>query len=1363
MNFLHNKKPSRARAEEIRTHGQKKKTHNAPGHRVIKGVATATCLDEDAEEDALPIGRVLMRKTDKPLKRKAVSNNDTENATEEGKCDKLSLPASGNCRVWKQKRKFQEGDMVWGKVKSHPWWPGQIYNPAFATSMAKRSRRSGHVLVAFFGDATFGWFTESNLVPFEPTFAHKSKQTMSRSFCDAVDDAIDELGRRAALGLMCGCTNSFSSTAREGHIEVTVPGYEAPVIYMDRQVKEAKEGFQPAQMLAFMQRMAVAPRCGEDRMILGIKYAAQVRAYRAATAVPVTAEYRQALRLSQRSCLQDVADSEAVSDPHVVFADKGTYREAPLQAPTKDGDGHSETMDQGRKSVGEGETSYKEDIFLFKRRDIVDGNQSSASGGSLMNGVEKIEISEQITFLEEGEETDDISKYVFQKRSQWKEAQSADKKKGKKKAEEGLSVEDNDIQEVRGRKIETTNLTLRLDKKNVDKNPLKRRASETEGSTGCYLNTDLGVSDRVGLKFRKIDMKKESHVCIPNGKSIPEKSRTNLRSNTMGEVDTEGLILFEKKEANEHSTESTQIEVGLAGTNASRTDFKNNMDNGFQDETEPPVDVHIQKADGIATFKVPEWQSDLHHDSQLADLPSNHGVYSSLKDKTCLDKLEILTTVAAVEGQGIDSYPRCSSKDAKVNLLKKDEGITSSGKMDMSKIPEGHHVEGHFGLPHVDKFIPRTHEDVGNIHIASEKASIGGIFETTESSLGSKTNVAAGVALTSANEAMVDVFPTTQSSPNLDQMVGKKIVQETSHDEINSMPNILPQNAMNLCPNQLSLEKQVTVIGDMQRLVGPVKDASRGLADVIHAPLHHEGDGIKAGDQGCSTLLPDQSKCLKVIQRDVDLACSASLLHQLVEDLLFLAVDPLYGIEKGRPDEICQAFSIFRSLTYEQIQASSYLGETSKNVEPCIHIEGEDEKKEVEVVEGPLPLISWSGDKNDNFELASSKVVVQSGSNGVAIDVSSNSKSISKLSSIIRNQKHEADTQARERKKRKNDTQADSSSKTAKKLQPFSFPDKFGSKQTTNRLSGMSAGDSREPVQQRKKTSRSSDSHKTLEEPMALCMKFPQGFALPSEAQLKARFVRFGQLDVSGTRIYCHTGCARVVFKCASDAGAAYKYATRNSLFGQANVKFRLKQVPQPKEETVLLQSSSESLKKGTVAFQSTFEPLKERKLGSEEVPSPLPDTLKTSIEDVPSSLPDNEIRDLGPLGSSNGPKVEEAGGDFTPTYEVQSAPLVQLKSCLKKPDELGNNSAKEYARVTFLLEKELRSDPHDWKNGFSQIENSSDSVSAVGPLPANNSVVAPDLPDVSHQMLYLLKKCSEVVGDVRSSLGFVPYHYYSV
>ena len=60
--------------------------------------------------------------------------------------------------------------------------------------------RHDHVLVAFFGDATFGWFTESNLVPFEPTFAHKSKQTMSRSFCDAVDELHRRAGQACCVG-----------------------------------------------------------------------------------------------------------------------------------------------------------------------------------------------------------------------------------------------------------------------------------------------------------------------------------------------------------------------------------------------------------------------------------------------------------------------------------------------------------------------------------------------------------------------------------------------------------------------------------------------------------------------------------------------------------------------------------------------------------------------------------------------------------------------------------------------------------------------------------------------------------------------------------------------------------------------------------------------------------------------------------------------------------------------------------------------------------------------------------------------------------------------------------------------------------
>ncbi|KAJ6305908.1 hypothetical protein OIU78_021274 [Salix suchowensis] len=38
---------------------------------------------------------------------------------------------------------FEVGDMVWGKVKSHPWWPGHIFNEAFASSSVRRTRREG--------------------------------------------------------------------------------------------------------------------------------------------------------------------------------------------------------------------------------------------------------------------------------------------------------------------------------------------------------------------------------------------------------------------------------------------------------------------------------------------------------------------------------------------------------------------------------------------------------------------------------------------------------------------------------------------------------------------------------------------------------------------------------------------------------------------------------------------------------------------------------------------------------------------------------------------------------------------------------------------------------------------------------------------------------------------------------------------------------------------------------------------------------------------------------------------------------------------------------------------------------------------
>ncbi|KAG1330779.1 hypothetical protein COCNU_02G007470 [Cocos nucifera] len=48
-------------------------------------------------------------------------------------------------------------DMVWGKVRSHPWWLGQIFDPSDASEMALEHEKKDHFLVAYFGDKTFAW------------------------------------------------------------------------------------------------------------------------------------------------------------------------------------------------------------------------------------------------------------------------------------------------------------------------------------------------------------------------------------------------------------------------------------------------------------------------------------------------------------------------------------------------------------------------------------------------------------------------------------------------------------------------------------------------------------------------------------------------------------------------------------------------------------------------------------------------------------------------------------------------------------------------------------------------------------------------------------------------------------------------------------------------------------------------------------------------------------------------------------------------------------------------------------------------------------------------------------------------------
>ena len=90
---------------------------------------------------------------------------------------------------------FSPGDFVWGKIKNHPWWPGQVHDSCHASELAKSTRRREEqsLLVAYFGDRTFAWCEPSQLKHFSDGFDEMARQSVSKSFVKALKEALDAI------------------------------------------------------------------------------------------------------------------------------------------------------------------------------------------------------------------------------------------------------------------------------------------------------------------------------------------------------------------------------------------------------------------------------------------------------------------------------------------------------------------------------------------------------------------------------------------------------------------------------------------------------------------------------------------------------------------------------------------------------------------------------------------------------------------------------------------------------------------------------------------------------------------------------------------------------------------------------------------------------------------------------------------------------------------------------------------------------------------------------------------------------------------------------------------------------------------
>jgi hypothetical protein len=151
---------------------------------------------------------------------------------------------------------FSVGDFVWGKIRSHPWWPGQVYDPLDASDYAVKLKVRGRLLVAYFGDGTFAWCQPSQLKPFEENFEEMLRQSNSKNFVYAVQKAVDEIGRLLELEMICSCVTKENGDGLDRPLAVNAGIKDAVLVPEGRIGKLSNSLSEPHDILAEMKYVA---------------------------------------------------------------------------------------------------------------------------------------------------------------------------------------------------------------------------------------------------------------------------------------------------------------------------------------------------------------------------------------------------------------------------------------------------------------------------------------------------------------------------------------------------------------------------------------------------------------------------------------------------------------------------------------------------------------------------------------------------------------------------------------------------------------------------------------------------------------------------------------------------------------------------------------------------------------------------------------------------------------------------------------------------------------------------------------------------------------------------------------------------
>nr|XP_051228607.1 PWWP domain-containing protein 3-like isoform X2 [Lolium perenne] len=193
--------------------------------------------------------------------------------------DNGAAPPRYDCAFQAEKEglsgEFAPPDMVWCKVKSHPWWPAQVFDAADASERALQHARSGGgaPLVAYFWDKTFAWSDPAALLPFRANFARLAGQNTIFNYVSAVHTALEEVERRVEAGLSCACVPNARKRQEVQNSGVREGAYGAVVddAYM-------RDTFHAKPFVDYIAALASSPLAGADRLDLATAKA-QLRSF----------------------------------------------------------------------------------------------------------------------------------------------------------------------------------------------------------------------------------------------------------------------------------------------------------------------------------------------------------------------------------------------------------------------------------------------------------------------------------------------------------------------------------------------------------------------------------------------------------------------------------------------------------------------------------------------------------------------------------------------------------------------------------------------------------------------------------------------------------------------------------------------------------------------------------------------------------------------------------------------------------------------------------------------------------------------------------------------------------------------------